>query len=356
MPNLHVTGGARVAVELSNRMVARGHEFHILVPSGRYKLPYRLSADVIECGLKVGNPLLAIATGVMSMGRHIPPFVEVILACMPPYALLAQKIARKRGIPAVNYVLNDDVHFFDDRSLISSEIVLKIYRSLARRSIRTGPVFVNSHWTAVQCVKEGGVRPSSFVPHGYDSQVFYPKQTLEDNSNPVRLVTVGRRMRWKGFDDLIGALNLVDQVRYPFVLNVISQDDIDISHAHFPVDLKKPAVDEELAGLYRRGDIYIHSSWFEGFGMPPLEAQACGLAVVSTDSGGVREFLQDEYNALIVPPREPITLARAVERIISDQSLRRRLSSRGLETCVDFTWDRIADRFEEALRRLIRDY
>ncbi|HHE46704.1 MAG TPA: glycosyltransferase, partial [Bacteroidetes bacterium] len=99
---------------------------------------------------------------------------------------------------------------------------------------------------------------------------------------------------------------------------------------------------------------FIHSSWFEGFGMPPLEAQACGLAVISTDSGGVREFLTDQVNALIVPPREPRTMAAAVERIIGDETLRRRLISGGLESCVNFTWDRVADRFEDALHRLIR--
>ncbi len=354
MPNLHVTGGARVAVELSDRMVARGHEFHILIPSGRYKLPYRLSADVIECGMTVKNPLLAVVVGIGSMSGHIPKFMDVIIACMPPYTLLARKIARDRGICAVNYLLNDDVHFFDDRSLIRSRLILKLYRALAKLSVRSGPVLVNSHWTAVQCVKEGGVKPSGFIPHGYNPQVFHPGSAKQGGDDRFQVVTVGRRERWKGFADLVNALNLVDRSQFPFILNVISQDDLDVSQAEFPIDFKKPADDEELADYYRSGDVFIHSSWFEGFGMPPLEAQACGLAVISTDSGGVREFLTDQVNALIVPPREPRTMAAAVERIIGDETLRRRLISGGLESCVNFTWDRVADRFEDALHRLIR--
>ena len=352
MPNLHVTGGARVAVELSDRMSARGHEFYILIPAGRYKLPYRLSANVIECGPRVKSPLLAVAAGLLSMGKHIPE-VDAIIACMPPYVLLAKRMARKQDIPAVNYLLNDDVHFFDDRSFLRSRLLLMVYRSVARTSIRSGYVFVNSHWTAVRCVYEGGVKPSAFVPHGYNPKVFYPSDNERDSEGPVRLITIGRHMRWKGFADLIEALNLIDSNKYPFELSVISQDDLDISRAGFPIKLYKPDSDTELADIYRGGEIFIHSSWFEGFGVPPLEAQACGLAVVSTDSGGVREFLRDEYNALIVQPREPKSLAHAVERVIKDGMLRRELAANGLETCVNFTWEQAADRFETALKELI---
>ncbi|NQT35723.1 glycosyltransferase family 4 protein [bacterium] len=352
MPNLHVTGGARVAVELSDRMIARGHEFYILIPTGRYKLPYKLSAEVIECGIPVGNPLLAVLTGTLSMPKRVPA-VDVVIGCMPPYALLAGRIARKRGIRAVNYLLHDDVHFFDDRSYIRSNLLLKIYRNRARRSIRSGANFVNSHWTAVRCVSEGGLKPFAIVPSGYNQEVFFPMESGKDNSDPVRIVTIGRHIRWKGFPDLIEALNLLDYKKLDFMLDVISQDDLNISEAQFPLSIHKPTDDRELVDLYRTGDIFVHSSWFEGFGVPPLEAQACGLAVISTDCGGVREFLLDGDNALMVPPREPRTMAHAVERLILNKDLRHRITKRGLETCVDFTWDRATDKFETALQKLI---
>jgi len=168
------------------------------------------------------------------------------------------------------------------------------------------------------------------------------------------LVAVGRKPLWKGMPELIEALNQINQEQYSFVLKVLTQDDLDFSRATFEYEIVKPANDTELAEHYRWGDIFVHSSWFEGFGLPPLEAQACGLAVVATNSGGVCEFLKHKENALIVPPREPRTMAKAVVKLIEDQKLRDRLIKRGLETCQDFTWDRLTDKFESVLLSLVR--
>ncbi len=352
LPNLHLTGGARVAVELSDRMVERGHRFHIMIPSGRRKLPWLCRAEVIECGPPVKSPLFAVPVGLTAMATRLPR-VDLIVASMPPYALLARKVGRWRRIPTVNYVLNDDVHFFDDRSFIRNVWMLSLYRSMARRSIRRTPLIVNSHWTAVRCVAEGGSRPMAIVPHGFNPDIFYPRETPLEPEDTARLVTIGRHVRWKGLAELIEALNLVHRQHYPFRLRVISQDELDLSPAQFPVELVKPVDDLELAEFYRSSELFIHSSWFEGFGMPPLEAQACGLAVVATDSGGVREFLRDGDNAVMVPPREPRTLARAIQRLIEDADQRGRLAARGLQTCTEFSWELATDRFEAALKMAI---
>ena len=87
--------------------------------------------------------------------------------------------------------------------------------------------------------------------------------------------------------------------------------------------------------------------------MPPLEALASGLAVVATDSGGVREFLRDRENALLVSPREPRALAKAIRMLMLDSNLRRRLAERGLAEARLFTWESAADKFEQALQAII---
>lgn len=353
MPNLHITGGARTAIELGSEMVRRGHRFDILIPRGRCQFENLDGVNVIECGLHTKSPLLAVGFGMAAMVVKIPT-VDVIVASMPPYALLASEIALWQGVKRINYVLNDDVHFFDDRSFIRSGVLLALYRSVARFSIRRASIFTNSHWTAVQCVTEGGLKPAAYVPHGYDPKVFTPKDS-ENTTGIVHLVTVGRHVKWKGLSDLIAALNQVDQQRCPFILRIISQDILDLSAARFPHEVVKPKNDTELAEHYRWGDVYIHSSWFEGFGMPPLEAQACGLAVISTFCGGVNEFLKDGHNALLVPHREPRSMAKAVENLISDHELRRKFVRIGLETSSEFTWKRVADKFEAGLVSVVND-
>ncbi len=351
MPNLHMTGGARVAIELANRLVDFGHEFNIIIPAGRNRFLKEIKANVIECGIKVRSPLLAVASAMFSVLGKLPAG-DVLIASMPPFVLLAKSIGKERHIPVANYLLNDDVHFFDDGSHLKSELLLKIYRTVANKSIRSKTIFVNSHWTAVQCVAAGGEKPAAFIPHGYDPEIFYPGNNRKTVGETRRLVTVGREEKWKGFADLINALNRIDIEKFPFELKVISQKDIDLCEARFPVQLVKPDSDQELAAHYRWGDIFIHSSWFEGFGMPPLEAQACGLAIVSTDSGGVREFLNDKKNALITLPRDIEALAGSVSQLIHNAELRESLILNGLNSCRDFTWDNAAGKFEDSIRKL----
>jgi len=354
LPNLHVTGGARVGVEIGGRLVERGHEFSILIPKGRQKIPSPAGVKVIECGIAIHNPLLAVATGLIGMMIKVPK-VDIIVASMPTHAILAQAIGRLRGIPTVNYALNDDVNFFNDRSLLRNRLLLRLYKSIARYALKSEYLLVNSHWTGVQCVKEGGIKPFSIVHSGYDKSVFLPRPKQTENK-PIRIVTVGRRPRWKGMADLIIALNMVDIKTTPFILTIITQDSLNISAAKFPFEIFKPANDTELADLYNNGDIFVHPSWFEGFGLPPLEAQACGLPVISTNCGGVREFLKNKTNALIIPPREAKSLSVAITTLLNDSALRERLATEGQVSCLNFTWDKIADQFESTIEKLVNIY
>ncbi|MBM3325808.1 MAG: glycosyltransferase family 4 protein [Calditrichaeota bacterium] len=348
LPNLHSGGGVRAALELGSRLAQRGHTFYLFVPRGRRKMSAQEGINIIECGPKVKNPLLAVFVGLGSMLFKIPQ-CDVIIGSMPPYALLARWIGWLRQIPSVNYVLNDDVHFFDDRSFIKSTWVLKVYRFAARRSIRKMLIMTNSHWTATRIVAEGGERPFAIVQSGFEPVQFFSEQIKNPDNKETVLMTVGRRARWKGLTDLITALNFIDKQRFQFYLIIATQENLDLTQANFDYKIIKPEGDGALAALYRRADIFIHPSWFEGFGLPPLEAQACGAAVISTDCGGVREFLTNGENALIVPPRQPRALARAIEKLIEDPELRRRLRERGLETASNWTWERMADKFEHAL-------
>jgi len=90
-PNLHPSGGPRMAMELGAEMAARGHDFSIYIPSGRCRMPVKPGVRVVECGWAVKNPLTAIAAALASMPKLIDR-PEIILASMPPYALLAEKI------------------------------------------------------------------------------------------------------------------------------------------------------------------------------------------------------------------------------------------------------------------------
>lgn len=95
----------------------------------------------------------------------------------------------------------------------------------------------------------------------------------------------------------------------------------------------------ELRDWYHLADVFIFPSFYEGFGLPVLEAMACGLPVVCSNAGSLPEVAGEA--ALMVDPHDPAALANAI-RALSDPALRARLIERGLARSREFTWERTA--------------
>ncbi len=121
---------------------------------------------------------------------------------------------------------------------------------------------------------------------------------------------------------------------------------------NFPIKFYLRPDQPELAYLYGSCDVFVSTSWREGFGLPPLEAMACGAPVVLTDSGGVREFARDGENCLLLPPRKPEALAEAIECILGNRDLAEKLRRNGPLTAARFSWAEATDRFERAIQQI----
>ena len=98
----------------------------------------------------------------------------------------------------------------------------------------------------------------------------------------------------------------------------------------------------DLMAFYNTCDIFVFPSLAEGFGLPPLEAMACGVPTVISDCGGVREYAQHETNCLLVPPGDADAMARAIQRLLDDASPRAQLVQAGRDTAVRFPVERFA--------------
>ena len=99
--------------------------------------------------------------------------------------------------------------------------------------------------------------------------------------------------------------------------------------------------DEDLLHFYRSTDLFAFPSLYEGFGLPPLEAMAAGLPVVSSDRSAMPEVLGEA--ALFVNPENSQDLARAIASVLESGSLAERLREKGIARAGSFTWDKTAD-------------
>jgi alpha-1,3-rhamnosyl/mannosyltransferase len=98
--------------------------------------------------------------------------------------------------------------------------------------------------------------------------------------------------------------------------------------------------DEDLPALYSLAEVFVFPSLVEGYGLPPLEAMACGTPVVASNASSIPEVVGDA--ALSFDPEDVSQLARHIARLLSDSRLRADLVARGEQRAAEMTWDRVA--------------
>jgi glycosyltransferase involved in cell wall biosynthesis len=103
--------------------------------------------------------------------------------------------------------------------------------------------------------------------------------------------------------------------------------------------------EETLAVMYRLAGVFVFPSLYEGFGLPPLEAMASGTPVVTSNVSSLPEVAGDA--AVLVDPYDPASIAGGIERVLTDETLRRDLRTRGLARAKQFSWEASVRRVRE---------
>jgi glycosyltransferase involved in cell wall biosynthesis len=98
--------------------------------------------------------------------------------------------------------------------------------------------------------------------------------------------------------------------------------------------------EDDLPALYNGADLFCFPSLYEGFGLPVLEAMACGTPVVTSSTSSLPEVAGEA--ALLVDPYDVEAIAAAMRRVLSDPELAQDLRARGLARAAQFTWERTA--------------
>ncbi|MCH7616039.1 MAG: glycosyltransferase family 4 protein, partial [Nitrospinae bacterium] len=108
--------------------------------------------------------------------------------------------------------------------------------------------------------------------------------------------------------------------------------------------------DEEVAALMNAATAFLFPSLYEGFGMPILEAMACGCPVICSNRSSLPEVVDDA--GVLVDPTEPKILSAAIEEVLTNIPHRRRLREKGLDRVRRFSWDRTASELLTVYQRV----
>lgn len=110
--------------------------------------------------------------------------------------------------------------------------------------------------------------------------------------------------------------------------------------------------DEDLCPLMNGACAFVFPSIYEGFGMPPLEAMACGVPVVSSGEASLPEVVGD--CAVIVDAYSPESIADGMYRVYTDRELSDDLKKRGMQRAADFTWEKSAQKLHDIYKAVLR--
>jgi len=98
--------------------------------------------------------------------------------------------------------------------------------------------------------------------------------------------------------------------------------------------------------IYNGSRVFLNSSLTEGFALPPAEAALCGCAIVATDSGGIRDYVEDGVTGLLSAPRNPELLAENLSLLLSNPDLCEQLAKAGSQSVKRFSWEQSTNLLE----------
>ena len=159
---------------------------------------------------------------------------------------------------------------------------------------------------------------------------------VKPHKNLDRLIDAFARLRQRGFDDVKLLITGSEVSRYSGLRRAVHRYNL---HRH--VRFLGFQSEDTLSALYRLADVFVFPSLYEGFGLPPLEAMACGTPVVVSNVSSLPEVVGDA--GILVNPYDPESIADGIAQVLSDDALRTTLSAKGLERAGRFSWETSGD-------------
>ena len=378
-------GGEQGAFELARTLVEMGHDVH--VATTHFKGLKRFEEmDGIKVHRIVGNPFLgpykspqrkskALSSLAMVHFMITSQFPLTQLVSREGFDVINAQFIMPAGVPAIKAGIVDSTPVVT--SMVGGDLYTPnepFFMSLFRTIIIPGYRYMFSHSTLTAISTDTIKRAQALgckervilTPYGIDAGKFSkksPDKKLRGKyglEGKTVLLSVCRLSRRKGLEYLLRAVaRLSNDVRLLMIGDGIERDNLVRLSNELGILGRVVFVgrvpNDELLAYYNLADIFVLPSLHEGMGIVFLEAMACGLPVVTTNIGGMVDFIKDGETGLLVEPRDAEQLSRALSRLIKDKKLRERIAKNG-ERLVreEYTWEKAAKRYLEAFNRAIK--
>ncbi|MDI6732957.1 MAG: glycosyltransferase family 4 protein [Planctomycetota bacterium] len=347
VPHLvRISGGVKIICGYARRLSQRGHQITLICKERKIPFIRNIIHNFVNTAPWINLKGTRVKFTKEFKTDKIPP-ADVIFATSYKTAIALQEIPDTKGrkfylVQALEHMLNpadakkaEETYYMPFTKIVVSNYLKEELKRMFNQS-------------------------AEHIPNAIDQKEFFPEQRPcppEGQDETRRIGMLYHTAEYKGFSDALRAIETVRKKipllrlvivgtrhRTPRLPPTLSTKEQDCRYFH------KPPVDK-LRAIYNSCDIFISASWYEGFGLPGLEAMACKKALVTTDNGGCRDYAIHNETSLVSPPREPEKLAENVIKLLSDRSLLTRISDKGYEMSHKFNWATSIAMMEALLKR-----
>ena len=207
-----------------------------------------------------------------------------------------------------------------------------------------------------QCVRNG-VNLKQFAPERRLQRRLQARADLEITADRFVFLLIGNDWRKKGLQVAVEALGRCREL--PVQLLVVGRDDVEpfvekIRQLNVSDRIRFLPPSDDVMKFYAAADAYVGPSLEDAFGLPILEAMACGLPVIASVNAGASEIIEDRSSGLLLrDPANVTELAALIQELVSDSSLRELLVKNAPKTAGRYTWAHSADALWELLNQAL---
>ncbi len=327
-PHVNIAGGTRAILKYSDLLVQLGHDVEITIA-----VPSKLKRLVKQTQrLLLNEPRWQPTRASI---RYVPSFADQHLRASDVTIATAWKTA---------YALRDAGNHVGWPFYFVQHLESLYHGQPAEvdGTYRLGfETITISTWLRNELKSRFGVDPHVIVTP-VDQTVFF-KRARMDNAI-IRICIMDHPSNWKDVPTALAAVERFRQEGGEAKLVVFGatrnpQLEAIADEAHWGKS------QHALASVFSSCDVYLCSSWYEGLGMPAMEAMACGCALVTTDTGGCLDYAINGKTALVADQRDVEMLARHLYTLANDSNLRATLQEAGRQKVCELNWEAAASIF-----------
>ena len=334
-----VTGVQRFGFEMGIRLLDRVPELRVVVPDVEWdRSRWPGPVDVVG---RLGGHLWEQVDLPVHLRRHGHPLLVNLTNSGPAY--YGNQIATQHDI---NYVNHPESY---------SRSFRLVYSWMAPRLLRhSRTVLTGTQHAKEEIVRHFRLATPVRVVYDAASEIFTPGN--QNTGSPSRyLLAVASTSAHKNLPRLYEAMRRLAGTGVP-PLWVVGSGGRSFSPSassfsdHDMVKFLGRVSDDELVDLYRNAVAFVFPSLHEGFGLPPIEAQACGCPVIASTASCIPEVLGDSFQPF--DPMDVNSIAAAIRDVADSADLRQKLRVAGARNVQRFSWDRSADQVAELITEL----